>query len=457
MPLQLRRGTQNELNAITPLEGELIYVRPTPPLTTPKLFVGDGSTEGGILVTGLNENDAKAAAGQALESGAHVGIRFAYDSGNRIINATVDLSEATFNTINGSVVANDSTILVNAENGVISATSLNVGDATITADGETIDLPANSTIGGDPIGFTIGTDDSTNKVVANSSTVSIIGDNVNISTSINQEGHVVVAAAISTLKPAGQTNQSNTHYLPFVSEVETESAILCDGNLRYTPSTETLEVPTIISTTAINCPNVNSTVITTGEIIANNVLEITAGLTTGQTRHLVQVGSNAIDGRLRVVQNNYTNLAGVIYDQYHENADANDFRFNRGRGTSLAPTIVSSGDDISDITFAAFDGVQMTRAAAISVRTSGVISDGVVPGEIAIFTYNSLGVISQAVLIDSNQRTTFSGAITPATYTNDAARDLAIPTPTAGMMVYISGTGKFQGYNGATSTWNDFN
>jgi hypothetical protein len=455
MPLQLRRGTQNELNAITPLEGELIYVRPTPPLTTPKLFVGDGSTEGGILVTGLNENDAKAAAGQALESGAHVGIRFAYDSGNRIINATVDLSEATFNTINGSVVANDSTILVNAENGVISATSLNVGEATITADGETIDLPANSTIGGEPFGFTIGTDDSTDAVVSNSSTVSIIGDNVNISTSVNEEGHVVVAAAISTLKPAGQTNQSNTHYLPFVSEVETESAILCDGNLRYTPSTETLEVPNIISTTNINCPSINSTVIRTGELVANNTLLFTSELSTGQSRHLVQVGSNTTDGRFRVLQNIYTNLAGIIYDQFHDNTDVNDFRFNRGRGSSTAPTVVTSGDDIADLSFAAYDGTQMTRAAIISVRTTGVISNGVVPGEIVFNTYNSLGNQVEAVSINSSQQTSFNNAIKLAVYADDTARNLAIPTPTAGMMIFNTTSTKFQGYTGAA--WVDLN
>jgi hypothetical protein len=455
MPLQLRRGTQNELNAITPLEGELIYVRPTPPLTTPKLFVGDGSTEGGILVTGLNENDAKAAAGQALESGAHVGIRFAYDSGNRIINATVDLSEATFNTINGSVVANDSTILVNAENGVISATSLNVGDATITADGETIDLPANSTIGGDPIGFTIGTDDSTNKVVANSSTVSIIGDNVNISTSINQEGHVVVAAAISTLKPAGQTNQSNTHYLPFVSEVETESAILCDGNLRYTPSTETLEVPTIISTTAINCPNVNSTVVTTGEIIANNVLEITSLLNTGVTRHMIQLGSNTVNGRLRVLSNSHNNLSQVFFEQYHETAETDAFRLIRGRGTSLAPTVVNVGDEIGDIQWAAYDGSSSRFSANIFVTVADTPSAGVMPSEMNFRTTNSTGSVNSAIRLTKDQETIFGGAIKLAVYADDAARNLAIPTPTAGMMVFNTTGTKFQGYTGAA--WVDLN
>jgi len=47
------------------------------------------------------------------------------------------------------------------------------------------------------------------------------------------------------------------------------------------------------------------------------------------------------------------------------------------------------------------------------------------------------------------------GAITPGRYADDAARDAAIPTPTAGMMVFNTTGTKFQGYTG--SAWVDLN
>ena len=47
------------------------------------------------------------------------------------------------------------------------------------------------------------------------------------------------------------------------------------------------------------------------------------------------------------------------------------------------------------------------------------------------------------------------GAITPGRYADDAARDAAITTPTAGMMVFNTTGTKFQGYTG--SAWVDLN
>ena len=47
MPLQLRRGTDNGRLSITPVTGELIYVT-----DTKQVFVGDGTTVGGIPIGG---------------------------------------------------------------------------------------------------------------------------------------------------------------------------------------------------------------------------------------------------------------------------------------------------------------------------------------------------------------------------------------------------------------------
>jgi hypothetical protein len=51
--------------------------------------------------------------------------------------------------------------------------------------------------------------------------------------------------------------------------------------------------------------------------------------------------------------------------------------------------------------------------------------------------------------------TTLPGALQLVVYADETARSTAIPSPSAGMMVFIASTGKFQGFNG--SVWNDLN
>ena len=70
MALRLRRGTDAQRQLITPAEGELIYVT-----DTKDIYVGDGTTLGGVLVTaGINDlndladvNTSGALIGQVLK------------------------------------------------------------------------------------------------------------------------------------------------------------------------------------------------------------------------------------------------------------------------------------------------------------------------------------------------------------------------------------------------------
>jgi hypothetical protein len=61
MSLQIRRGTEAELNNITPAEGELLYTT-----DTKKVYVGDGATRGGISI---NSNTGNGYTGSAGEMG----------------------------------------------------------------------------------------------------------------------------------------------------------------------------------------------------------------------------------------------------------------------------------------------------------------------------------------------------------------------------------------------------
>jgi len=203
MPLQIRRGTELERSNMTvPLAaGELLYVS-----DEQRIYVGNGSTVGGIPVTGYTNEDAQDAAAGLFTSGTHSGISFTYVDGSNKINATIDLtlySGPVKGDLTGSVFADSSTRLIDGTNGkfnldgtintdvipsanityslgsssnrfkdlYLSGSSIYLGDAVISATGSAVNLPAGSLINGQPIGVPGG--DLNVNIVADDSTVMV--------------------------------------------------------------------------------------------------------------------------------------------------------------------------------------------------------------------------------------------------------------------------------------------
>ena len=214
MPLQIRRGLQAERQAMTvPLaSGELLYVT-----DDQRLYIGNGTTLGGIQVTGYTDEDAQEAVAEILlganpitspDNSRHTGITFTYDDNDNRIDAVVDFSGLAVleaDAFKGSVFADDSGLLVDAVAGSInldgtvkgdivpdfneaydigspsnrfkdlylSGTSLYLGTAQITAAGSVVNLPAGSTVGGIAISQDTGSinSDLTGSVFSNDSTV----------------------------------------------------------------------------------------------------------------------------------------------------------------------------------------------------------------------------------------------------------------------------------------------
>lgn len=105
MALRLRRGTDAQRQLITPAEGELIYVT-----DTKDIYVGDGTTLGGVLVTaGINDLNDLA---DVNTSGALIGQVLKYDGTNWV--ASDDLSGGGGGGGSGSISvgADDSTLRI---------------------------------------------------------------------------------------------------------------------------------------------------------------------------------------------------------------------------------------------------------------------------------------------------------------------------------------------------------
>lgn len=162
MPLQFRRGTDAERQAMTtPLApGEPLFVT-TPGLE--KLYIGDGVAMNGIPVTGYTDQNSLDAVGNSLvdNNGSNQQITFSYNTLTGVITASVsvdtlydnldlnsnditgvgniDIQGQIRGTFKGSLFGDDSTPLVD---GVASSVLLNgtIKDDIVPANGFTVDI-----------------------------------------------------------------------------------------------------------------------------------------------------------------------------------------------------------------------------------------------------------------------------------------------------------------------------
>jgi hypothetical protein len=220
--------------------------------------------------------------------------------------------------------------------------------------------------------------------------------------------------------------------------------------------------------------------------------------------------TSLINGDVYITRNSYSGTFGdgFTFAQHHATADAVNLNFLRTRGTGLAIAAVANGDDIADFNFIGHDGTNRVSIGGITARVSGAVSLGIVPGEIMFDTRNTAGVLAEKAVLTSegiwrvNSIQALSGTLTVTgdlvgnvdgdlqgsvfadnstriidgtdgtitatsvtigntgylqlpVYADGTARDAAILSPAAGMVVFNTTSTKFQGYTGAA--WVDLN
>lgn len=430
MPLQIRRGTNLQRQAMTQAlaNGELLWVT-----DDKKLYIGDGATLPNALppVTGFTSEEAVDAVGAALVAGnaTNTNITFTYDSVpqdfNNRINATINLSNYTgiieADAFVGSLFSDNSTILVDSLTGTfnldgtvsshivpnnneqydlgsaanrfrdlyLSGSSIKLGSATITAIGTGVNLPAGSTINGEPLGaFSVGQNINVN-IVGDDSTVL-----VNTSTNTHQ-------GQFNGLFKGSFFGEDSTQMLDGHSNVVRASQLEIGGL--------TLTGTTITKSGATNVVNFRDT----------GIDVYTEAGTFGQ-------GYTA-----------YGTTTGVLASAIYQSASS--------RGTTTVPTIVQNGDSIGGMIFSPFNGTDYQLSATITCLVDGAPTPNAdaIASKLVFAVANS----SSSFVSNNNQMTFDSKGVLAApvfkltSYADDAARSAAIATPAAGMMVFMaSGT-----------------
>lgn len=470
MALRLRRGTDAERLLITPIEGELIYTT-----DTKKLYAGDGVTAGGNIVTGsggggsstlddLTDTDLVGTEdGDVLQfnggtnkwsavlntlsnlsdvnvTGIADGQIISWDSDASQFVATNNIgsSGSTFTgDVIGSVFADDSSIMVDGVNGTITgtinATAFNLtGDAVITGgifatqDIQTENGTIRAPIGGFE-GALLG--NVTGDLVGNADTASVAD------VALSYEGDVTgsVFSDDSTLMIDGV----NGTIVGRVDNSSVDTTRVQAGSINVGGDTSNLIITTDTSTSLIL-----STTETAGTINSLKPLRV-GGQTAGISDGSVSIWNDSVNASA-VISYHASNTTGTVTQT-----------IAKARGSKTAPAVVQAADNLAAWQALGYNGSSYRPAGGLAVTAIGAPAANYVPSQVGMYTATTDGSSVIQFKVDNTGTSTFTGAAKLAVYADNTARDAAITSPAAGMMVFNTTNTKFQGYTG--SAWVDLN
>jgi hypothetical protein len=467
MPLQIRRGLETERTQLTPtnglVEGELLYTNGT---DGPKLYVGTGRSgeHQGVIITGYSDTNAKDAAAAIFADGTHTGIAFTYDSEEKSLSATIDLGS-----YNGAIVGNlvgsvfsfnepEAILLVDSENRIFYGTLVgsllsNDEDATMLVDAD------NNLFNGTLVGSLLSTDeDATILVDANNNAFNgtlngSVFANDSITMLVDSTSGLIVGDISAKLGGNLDLN---------------DFAITGSGNID------------ILGDISANKVTINGVIADYSEDFRSFTF---APNDSGNGTTNIEFQCADRENTVRFIRYSHTGeFTNKIFAITNGLFTAGDY-YQVSRGSAIEPigsdpelrTSVQDGDSLALSVTTGFDGADYIPTTLIRHFVLGSVSEGVVPGAIQIATISANDLSdANGIVVDSrgfvavNKGTTAptseldvagtikaSVSLIPGVHADAAARDAAIPTPAAGMMIFVSDIATFQGFNG--TAWINLN
>ncbi len=416
MALRLRRGTDAERLLITPVEGELIYTT-----DTKLLYAGDGTTAGGTLVAG-------AGGGGSTTIAALTDTDVPSPTNNQVLTWNDGTNKWIATTLPGV-----GTLEINDLEDVL--TTSPVAGETLVYDGVNFKNTPITDFFKEQQNYKINImgDDST--TIINTDNNRIQGDFYGSSNG-NHVGNVMdgpgTGIVLDHTNAVLYGDTQGFHKGDVVNSTETK--VLLDhitevfhGTLNGNVFGEDSGVIVDALTSRVYASTLDTDVINATAVLT--VKRITDGALT----HRVE-GKNG-NASLRLVAQSDGVAAGSGYSNSILLGTA-------GSDGSKNTTALYASENILYLTQDSTGGLSTEAKYITYDSTSGT-------GKLGIGTYSPSEVLDVAGNIKA------SGAMQPGVYADNAARDAAITTPTAGMMVFNSTGTKFQGYTG--SAWVDLN
>jgi hypothetical protein len=400
MPLQIRRGTETQrvdpsIN-LTLAEGELLWVT-----NDKRLYIGDGTTLAANLlpVTGFNAEDARDAAASLFTTATHSNVTFTYDDNSNTLSAAVNLSDyngvITASSFNGSLVADDSTELVNAVDSKINLdgtikgavrpnTSASIDIGTSSFKFKDLYLSGNANITG-------------NLVLGTGATISSSGSAINLPAGTTING-----------SPIGDASNGSTIAATFVGDI-------------------------------------------TGSVFSDNSTLLIDGLTGQITNGSLSLIDNALSGSgndTLIIENSVVGNESIEIKMLGDTGSAPTFVLSASHGTLESPSDQSSGDEILSMQFKGYAEGASKEAGGISAfwsstadMTSATPDSNIVfatrnnTDGFKVFRFDERGVFNAPVIKATGYAT---GSLPTAGVTDE------------GFIVFDSTTKEFKGWNGTS-------
>jgi len=401
MALQVRRGTNSERLAVTPLAGELIYVT-----DTKQLFVGDGTTTGGTTAVAGTIDSVLADATPQLGGNLDLNSRNITGTGNIDITGTI--------TASGNIIANGNITLGDGSNDVITIAGEVAGNIVPDTNevwnlGSTTkkwkevwisQLNVENQITAERINASVIADDST--VVFDAITGSVAAAQL-----IGTLPSSVIPAAITSNITGNVTGRLTGDVLGDVtgSVFGDDSTVIIDG--------------------------IDNTVHTNSIITASNTLKVESKVAATTVKS--QVISLDGDSELTLTRKSASDLSASS-----ATLGTISFQVDDSNGTKSGAIILGNRNSL----YLMADGAGTFSDATLAVTLTD--------GKLAV---GSFGPATEKLEVLGNIKA--SGTIMPGVYADTTARDAAHATPTNGQMIYLTATHKFQGY--ANGAWADLN
>lgn len=454
MALRLRRGTDTERQLITPVEGELVYVT-----DTKELYVGDGSTVGGIRVSG-EVADTLGQLDDVDTSLAEDGNVLIYDPFEDAWSAAglplQDLLNVNADGIaNGQVLAWD-----DASSSFIPAN--NIG-------GES------STFVGDLIGNVFADDSSLivdavdNRIIAQEIIAQEIISNGFQGTLFGQLAGSVFADDNATVMIDGTNNRV------IAEEISSNNTITALTLNTFYLRADEVEIDSGLSAPYAEISNINGNVVgdLSGSVFANDSTLLIDGASGIFSGDIVTDGRIVSDDRnarseANIVTINDSTVPGVEARGITSGTTITPrLALSAYNGTDETPVKLGPNDLAGRIEFKGFIatpvGDQTTQLANITAQLINE-SDGVstFPDSILQLSVpNGPNPANSAKAILTNTGKFTAPILQPGSYADETTRDAEITSPEAGMIIFLaghddsSGSPKFQGYDG--TKWVDLN
>jgi hypothetical protein len=392
MALRLRRGTNAERLLITPVEGELIYTT-----DTKLLYVGDGNTVGGTLVTGAGGGGSA-----TLDGLTDTDVADAQNSDVLTFVGSSGKWEAVAIPGVGSIAISDL-------DDVFIFTDPVVNDALIY-DGLNWTARSIKDFFNEQQTYKINIagDDST--IIIDTDTNRVTGDffgNLTGNVSGNVEG-AVVGTLIGDHIGSVFADDSSAIVDGITGNVSANDLSIGGGRLIFESFGNNLVVSSSINTTKMETA-----------VIKTNVFNVVGDLT---------------------------------------NQEGASFTTSTSRGTPLEPTGLVSGDFSGAVTFSAYytplSDYRLNAGIFSSIDT--VTGTDLIPGKLSVALRDPDGAIFSALSVNS-RGVTEAPIFKPTAYADTTARDAAITSPEAGMVIFVTdsdggGTEALQVYK-ATGGW----